>query len=462
MKIRLFSFRLNDFNPGGINSNVAESVCTFSHLYCEYYICLKLFPEKDLNVNTLVHRVKEYTYICCFMMRYEFYLNLFSFPLSHLQRTSRVGWQSPPENNTPMSPKSDHTTNNTYQHIMVKSVSPKFQKNCQPAKCPIPLANQSTTNTTHTNQQQHKVSMVSNERSPLTSYSKTMDSNLNHYDHQNKYYHQSPPDRSYSASHPKLSATQQRENFFDFPPKSTVTNRNEKMVLTNRFGGSQTSSPLPTTKHTTPKMAEKYQKSKDCINQNTKPNPLEGYDMSEIRFVNGQKGVRHAEPRYGKIMSTNTTSEPIAKSKPHYGPQDKIIADCPTVLMNEIYNNNNNVCVNNNHYHSPQHTSNISIHYHPPIVITERVGCPRMDSPVLVKSAHCGGGGEQAGKHMMRANRYSNGSLSASSAAGSHHHLSHMINSLSSPESAYSTGYSTDGTSPGGKFNTMNGYFDEI
>lgn len=30
----------------------------------------------------------------------------------------------------------------------------------------------------------------------------------------------------------------------------------------------------------------------------------------------------------------------------------------------------------------------------------------------------------------------------------SNHQLAHVINSLSSPESAYSTGYSTDGTSP--------------
>lgn len=33
----------------------------------------------------------------------------------------------------------------------------------------------------------------------------------------------------------------------------------------------------------------------------------------------------------------------------------------------------------------------------------------------------------------------------------SNHQLAHVINSLSSPESAYSTGYSTDGTSPSGK-----------
>lgn len=32
----------------------------------------------------------------------------------------------------------------------------------------------------------------------------------------------------------------------------------------------------------------------------------------------------------------------------------------------------------------------------------------------------------------------------------SNHQLAHVINSLSSPESAYSTGYSTDGTSPSG------------
>lgn len=46
-------------------------------------------------------------------------------------------------------------------------------------------------------------------------------------------------------------------------------------------------------------------------------------------------------------------------------------------------------------------------------------------------------------------------------AAPSNHQLAHVINSLSSPESAYSTGYSTDGTSPSGTythkytFNTM-------
>lgn len=43
--------------------------------------------------------------------------------------------------------------------------------------------------------------------------------------------------------------------------------------------------------------------------------------------------------------------------------------------------------------------------------------------------------------------RYSNGHLTAPG----NHPLAHLIGSLSSPESAYSTGYSTDGTSPGKK-----------
>lgn len=45
-----------------------------------------------------------------------------------------------------------------------------------------------------------------------------------------------------------------------------------------------------------------------------------------------------------------------------------------------------------------------------------------------------------------QSHRYSNSHLTAS---GNHHPLAHLIGSLSSPESAYSTGYSTDGTSPG-------------
>lgn len=41
----------------------------------------------------------------------------------------------------------------------------------------------------------------------------------------------------------------------------------------------------------------------------------------------------------------------------------------------------------------------------------------------------------------------------------SNHQLAHVINSLSSPESAYSTGYSTDGTSPSGKNRKKNAQF---
>ncbi len=51
-------------------------------------------------------------------------------------------------------------------------------------------------------------------------------------------------------------------------------------------------------------------------------------------------------------------------------------------------------------------------------------------------------------RNMLRTNRYSNGSHLTAPGGGTHQ-LAHMINSLSSPESAYSTGYSTDGTSPG-------------
>lgn len=43
----------------------------------------------------------------------------------------------------------------------------------------------------------------------------------------------------------------------------------------------------------------------------------------------------------------------------------------------------------------------------------------------------------------------------------SNHQLAHVINSLSSPESAYSTGYSTDGTSPSGKKKIKNCAFTQ-
>lgn len=54
-----------------------------------------------------------------------------------------------------------------------------------------------------------------------------------------------------------------------------------------------------------------------------------------------------------------------------------------------------------------------------------------------------------------RTNNHSNGQGTTPTATHltptpSNHQLAHVINSLSSPESAYSTGYSTDGTSPSG------------
>lgn len=63
--------------------------------------------------------------------------------------------------------------------------------------------------------------------------------------------------------------------------------------------------------------------------------------------------------------------------------------------------------------------------------------------------------GNETNRNVLRTNRYSNGThLTAPGGGGitssnGQHQLAHMINSLSSPESAYSTGYSTDGTSPG-------------
>lgn len=64
----------------------------------------------------------------------------------------------------------------------------------------------------------------------------------------------------------------------------------------------------------------------------------------------------------------------------------------------------------------------------------------------------------ETNRNMLRTSRYSAAAAAAVAAATNNsthlvapgnHQLAHMINSLSSPESAYSTGYSTDGTSPG-------------
>lgn len=72
-----------------------------------------------------------------------------------------------------------------------------------------------------------------------------------------------------------------------------------------------------------------------------------------------------------------------------------------------------------------------------------------MHPPSLRGRLECGGGVVRNNNVMRPMIRGANSGSHAMTSMGPPHQLVHMINSLSSPESAYSTGYSTDGTSPG-------------
>lgn len=133
--------------------------------------------------------------------------------------------------------------------------------------------------------------------------------------------------------------------------------------------------------------------------------------------VNDQQNC--IESNYGKILPAKC-----------YDSYNANIQNTPVfITRTDNYNNNNNYSNNNSKTIQPLPTKSIENHNKK----TDQCG------KSLLRCRN------EINRNMLRTNRYSNSNTNSTGG----HQLSHVINSLSSPESAYSTGYSTDGTSPG-------------
>lgn len=175
--------------------------------------------------------------------------------------------------------------------------------------------------------------------------------------------------------------------------------------------------------------------------------------ISDGKFL-GKQSLENVENLYGRIQSRG--SETL--SSICGGNYDRCNANSIPVKR---FNNENNMeinCVNNNnhydgqlhnfhsHYGNNNNHNNVSDTGLPTDGYATKNKMNALGQSTVQTNNFRRTNGEGSRKNMLRTNRYSNGSHLTAPGA---HNLSHMMNTLSSPESAYSTGYSTDGTSPG-------------
>ncbi|XP_037049316.1 serine-rich adhesin for platelets isoform X2 [Bradysia coprophila] len=184
----------------------------------------------------------------------------------------------------------------------------------------------------------------------------------------------------------------------------------------------------------------------------------------------GKQSHENAEHLYGRIQSrTFSTSSSTnggceTSSSVCGGNYDRCNANVQLKNGTKRCDNSNGVvmnCVNNNHYdgrqsqqfshHNGNHNNNnnnLSDSFSIDKCASNNKAHPGQAISSTIQTNIRLSSGEK-NRNMLRTNRYSNGSHLT---APGTHQLAHMINTLSSPESAYSTGYSTDGTSPGATY----------
>ncbi|CAD7077277.1 unnamed protein product [Hermetia illucens] len=153
------------------------------------------------------------------------------------------------------------------------------------------------------------------------------------------------------------------------------------------------------------------------------------------------------EVRYGKILQSKHAVPGGGFSTAGNGTYDRINANIQfqpiTNLDDRTKQNNNN---NSKHIINQQQQQ---LHQHQQQIQNQHSG---HHNHVQQPNGHgqCRNG-SASNQNLLRTNRYSGGNNGMLGAANNHP-MGHVINSLSSPESAYSTGYSTDGTSPGASY----------
>lgn len=318
------------------------------------------------------------------------------------QTTSRIGWQSPQD--TAMSPKSDHYP---YRNMVKSTTSPKI----------VPIKS-SCNNLEVANHNQYSKSVDSKLLSP-----NTMDSSLNKIETSNGYK--------------KVNGRIQMA--------TTITTTSyaylEKSPETGKYGKYSTNSTIAKCEK-----GAQHGKTNNTVevefHQPTKLSKYDEFGMNREFYGKSQQS--------GQQLLQNNKNDQLNCSESNYGKIlptkcfDSYNANIQTPVLVARTDNSN---YNNNNYNYNQCNNNIK----------SSVTQPFPTKPIEnynIKTDQSGNNllrcRNDINRSMLRTNRYSSSNTNSGG-----HQLSHVINSLSSPESAYSTGYSTDGTSPGKYFSFL-------
>lgn len=413
-----------------------------------------------------------------------------AFVLFVLQTTSRAGWHSP-EDDT-LSPKSD--ASNPY-HNMVKSLTTSPKRIFR-----------NKSNTLETSVTTHHTTFYS-KSVDASQFTRTLEvRNLRQSD-----FTPTPPIASkLNGSVPKFATTTAAmpNHTLSYCSTTTTSSSSSEMLeqrTVNRYeydgqstggvvsvggygtnGGNATNQPFQPkySSANMPKYENTYHhygidKSRTQIHADTEAlstsESFNGTYQKQNGILPNRNGVPN-EGRYGKILNRSVANEPH-----HFNNSNGGGSTAVGITMA-------------NNYHPPHSHDryNANVKFHQPMLDNGTDNCANNNSPIQlhvakgngyancipttnngVAALHCNSGSmpfngttvtvaatprasnkETAnGNGLIRGHhtshhRYSNGTHLT---APGNHPLAHVIGSLSSPESAYSTGYSTDGTSPGEK-----------
>lgn len=381
----------------------------------------------------------------------------------YLQKTSRAGWQSPQDNDLSSKPKSDDYP---HRHTVRSSTSPKKMLH----KRSSTLEKNNSSNHLHPNYQQYSKSVDHNK------FSKAIEQRLHHnrndstsdmhnfcqnnYSHNNLNTSNYPTSSSLAASSEVKSIQYENISSMDQSRQIMSNNATGNQIKENQFSAKSLSRRGGNSVDTMVKI-NKFEHDK--ITSAKKRDEYQPDTINGGKFYSKQS-TENAENLYGKIQSRTFPTSSNSIETPSLicgGNYDRCNANVHLKSGMKRCDNSNGVVmnfVNNNPFdggqlhhlghHNGNHNStsdNLSNEGYADKNIAS-LGQP--NNSTISNSNIRRTSGEKS-RNMLRTNRYSNGSHLVAPGTNSSHQLAHMINTLSSPESAYSTGYSTDGTSPG-------------
>ncbi|XP_050073419.1 uncharacterized protein LOC126561358 [Anopheles maculipalpis] len=285
---------------------------------------------------------------------------------------------------------------------------------------------------------------------------------------ENKYgklmQQQNQPSKQYGPNYEQQQQQQQQQPYNGNNNNLLYSSNSKATNSTNGDGaGSRNASPLPargSSACTSPvlRSAAPSVKSNRVINGNNNNNNnsihLDASASGAGKTIgSGSSLTASFTSKFHKLTGNRSSTGSNAPDGPN--------ANASNSKLNHVNNNNSTTAPNgtgssanmpsyHHHQHHPQHQyqiNNVTTHLHPPAQPLPSGKQPLSSS----SSSSSPPPGSQAGASGTTPSP-SVHHLHHPSTHGHHHHHPHgpMGHTLSSPESAYSTGYSTDGTSPGG------------